>query len=492
MTNPISARTRPRRRTRIIAPVRRRFGLRRRLILTLTLGTALLSIVLAIITFGLTRQNLYNQREQTSIDQAELDAARITGLLSNSTSPEGVQAALQAISRNESTEILLRYNNQWYSAPRSTFNSAEIPLSVSNNASNGTVAHEFGEVDGQRSVIVGVPLEQLNGQLYTATSLQDIEETLHSLTLSLLGAAALTTVAGAIVGYWATRRVFAPLQDVGNAAESIAGGRLDTRLPIGRDRDLDFIAGPFNEMAQALEDRIERDARFASEVSHELRSPLMTLAASIEVLENSKDEMTERAQTALHLLAADVDRLQQLVDDLLEISRFDVGAITLHREDVTAVEVVMQAVGILGGGKLPVTYDPDVTDVVIRVDKRRFARVMANLLDNAQKYAGGATEVTIDCVDDMVQIGVEDSGDGVSEEERDIIFDRFSRGREGGNRSGDSGVGLGLALVDEHIRLHGGKVWVEERRDGQPGARFVVELPIVEPPLTEEDENAET
>ena len=181
-----------------------------------------------------------------------------------------------------------------------------------------------------------------------------------------------------------------------------------------------------------------------------------------------------------------------MVDDLLEISRFDVGAITLHREDVTAVEVVMQAVGILGGGKLPVTYDPDVTDVVIRVDKRRFARVMANLLDNAQKYAGGATEVTIDCVDDMVQIGVEDSGDGVSEEERDIIFDRFSRGREGGNRSGDSGVGLGLALVDEHIRLHGGKVWVEERRDGQPGARFVVELPIVEPPLTEEDENAET
>jgi signal transduction histidine kinase len=456
------------------------------------LGTALLSIVLSIITFGLTRQNLYSQREQTSIDQAELDAARITGLLSSSTSPEGVQSALQAISRNESTEILLRYNDQWYSAPRSTFNSTEIPQSVSTNASSGTVAHEFGEVDGQRSVIVGVPLEQLNGQLYTATSLQDIEETLRSLTLSLLGAAALTTVAGAIVGYWATRRVFAPLQDVGNAAESIAGGRLDTRLPIGRDRDLDVIAGPFNEMAQALEDRIERDARFASEVSHELRSPLMTLAASIEVLENSKDEMTERAQTALHLLAADVDRLQQLVDDLLEISRFDVGAITLHREDVTAVEVVMQAVGILGGGKLPVTYDPDVTDVVIRVDKRRFARVMANLLDNAQKYAGGATEVTIDCVDDMVQIGVEDSGDGVSEEERDIIFDRFSRGREGGNRSGDSGVGLGLALVDEHIRLHGGKVWVEERRDGQPGARFVVELPIVEPPLTEEDENAET
>ena len=83
-------------------------------------------------------------------------------------------------------------------------------------------------------------------------------------------------------------------------------------------------------MAQALQDRIERDARFASDVSHELRSPLMTLAASVEVLENRRDELPERAQTALDLLSADVDRFQQLVEDLLEISRFDAGAVKLR------------------------------------------------------------------------------------------------------------------------------------------------------------------
>ena len=105
---------------------------------------------------------------------------------------------------------------------------------------------------------------------------------------------------------------------------------------------------------------------------------------------------------------------------------------------------------------------------------------MANLLDNAEKYAGGATGVTIVRVGDAVQIAVEDNGPGVPAEDRDRIFDRFSRGTESGKRSPDSGVGLGLALVSEHVRLHGGRVWVEDSRGEQIGARFVVELPIAE------------
>ena len=144
-------------------------------------------------------------------------------------------------------------------------------------------------------------------------------------------------------------------------------------------------------------------------------------------------------------------------------------------------EMVIQAVSVIGGGGVPVMYDEDVSEVVVQVDKRRFGRVIANLLDNAEKYAGGATRRRPSTrVDDAVQIAVEDDGPGVPEEERDRIFDRFSRGSESGNALTDSGVGLGLALVDEHVRLHGGRVWVEDRRGEQVGARFVVELPMVE------------
>jgi signal transduction histidine kinase len=227
----------------------------------------------------------------------------------------------------------------------------------------------------------------------------------------------------------------------------------------------------------------------------------MTLAASVEVLENSREEMPDRAQMALDLMHADVERFQQLVEDLLEISRFDVGAITLHLEEVLVVDFVIQAVGAAGAGGIKVVYDEDVGEAVVNLDKRRFMRVIANLLDNATKYAGGATAIQISlansrpdetgAIHETVLIAVEDAGAGVPEEERDLIFDRFSRGSEGGNRGADSGVGLGLALAAEHVRLHGGRVWVEDRLDHKDGARFVIELPTVpEPPTNPTEEIA--
>lgn len=477
---PVQARTRPRRRTRIIAPVRRRFGLRTRLTLTFGLGAAALSAVLSVITFGLTRENLISQRERNAVDRAAADAARLPVQLPDDPTSLELEQFLRELPLTDDSSAAIAFSDTWYSVPGTALAESSVPESMRSAVSDGDAMKMRVDIDGVTSLVLGVPVPALPAEYYEAVSLADLQRTLDRLGLTLIIASVLTTIGGGLVGYWASRRVFAPLLDVGTAAEAIAGGRLDTRLPVGGDSDLDLIANPFNEMAQALEDRIDRDARFASEVSHELRSPLMTIAATVEVLENSREELPERAQTALALLAADVDRLQQLVEDLLEISRFDVGAIKLHLEEVRAVEMVIQAVRFLGGGGVPVHFDPEVVDVVVRVDKRRIGRVIANLLDNAERYAGGATTITIQQVEDRVQISVEDRGNGVPYEERDIIFDRFSRGAEGGNRSNDSGVGLGLALVDEHVRLHGGRVWVDDRFDGDIGARFVVELPIIE------------
>jgi len=482
VTKPIQARTRSRRRNRIISPVRRRFGLRTRLTFTFALGAAVLSASLAFITYGLTRQNLIDQRENSAVSRSIQNADQLTTELPFATTPSDITHDLDSLPTPNDAESLLHYQGQWYSTDPLSFSERLVPVNLRILVSGGQPARMRTEFLDSLQLVVGVPLTGLGGEYYETVPMNDLERTLSGLAYTLLGASLLTTLGGVLIGYWASRRIFAPLLDVGTAAHSIAGGRLDTRLPVGADPDLDLIAIPFNEMAQALEDRIERDARFASEVSHELRSPLMTLAASVEVLENQQDEMTERAQTALGLLSADIGRLQQLVEDLLEISRFDVGAITLHLEDVVAVEMVIQAVSILGGGGVAVKFEPAVGELIVRVDKRRFGRVIANLLDNASRYAGGATAVIIARQGDMVQIAIEDRGNGVPEEERDIIFDRFSRGGEGGNRSTDRGVGLGLALVDEHVRLHGGRVWVEDRIDGDQGARFMVELPIVNPP----------
>lgn len=478
---PVQARTRPRRRTRIIAPVRRRFGLRTRLTVTFALGAALLSSLLAAITFGLTSENLTTQRQRSAVERAAVDAARIPAQLPDAPTTVEIEQLLRDIPLTDGAAAALSYRGRWYTTDTSSFDADAVPASEQSAVADGAAITVHETISGTSSLVLGVPVPALDAGYFEAVPITDLQRTLDRLALTLFIASVLTTVGGGLVGYWASRRVFAPLLDVGTAAEAIAGGRLDTRLPVGGDSDLDLIANPFNEMAQALEDRIDRDARFASEVSHELRSPLMTIAATVEVLENTRDELPERAQTALTLLAADVDRLQQLVEDLLEISRFDVGAIKLHLEDVRAAEMIIQAVRVLGGGGVPVRFEPEVGEIMVRVDKRRFGRVIANLLDNAERYAGGATAITIERVEDLLRVSVEDRGNGVPLEERDIIFDRFSRGAEGGNRSNDSGVGLGLALVDEHVRLHGGRVWVDDRFDGEIGARFVVELPIIEP-----------
>src|SRR5690606_32723175 len=123
--------------------------------------------------------------------------------------------------------------------------------------------------------------------------------------------------------------------------------------------------------------------------------------------------------------------------------------------------------------------DAALAGMVVRADKRRLVRILDNLLGNADAYGDGATRVSVEASGHSVLIAVEDGGPGVPVEDRGRIFDRFARGAGAGRRSASGeGVGLGLALVAEHARLHGGRVWVEDRPDGEPGARFVVQLPV--------------
>ena len=459
----------------------RPLGLRARLTLSFALGALLLSVLMSLLTWNLTRESLLRQREDSSIERVIANALTLRRSLGGTTD---VASLLASLPTPTGAELALLSSGTWDARNPVEFAQSDVPAALIEQVSAGEAATVRTNVGDTTYQITGVPLPTVGAQYFEAVSLTDINQALDGLTISLLGASAVTTVAGGLVGFWASRRVLEPLRSVGMAAEAIAGGQLDTRLTSGDDRDLDPLVASFNDMASALEERIERDTRFASEVSHELRSPLMTLAASMEVLENTRDQLGDRGQTALDLMGADLERFRQLVEDLLEISRVDVGAVTLHLAPVQATELVVQAVGATGRGGVPVRDGLEVGNAVVLVDKVRFFRVIDNLLANAANYADGATGVEVSLhhdeeLGDRVRIAVEDGGSGVSPEERGVIFDRFSRGREGGNRGADSGTGLGLALVAEHVRLHNGDVWVEDRPDGEPGARFVVELPAL-------------
>ena len=453
-----------------------RLGLRARITLAFAVGALLLSALLSVTTWALTRASLLDQRENA----ATVIVYQNAGIVQQRVRDTDSQALLSSLSTPLGAQPI-HFNGTEYVSLTPEFGQDALPAVLRNTVVGGQPARMRYRLRGNMNLAVGIPIPSENVAYFEIVSLNDLEDTLSALGVSLLGASLVTTLAGAALGWWASRRALRPLTGVATAAMALAAGRLETRVETSDDPDLRPIGASFNDMAQALQDRIERDARFASDVSHELRSPLMTLAASIEVMENQREDLPTRAQAALDLMVADIERFQQLVEDLLEISRFDAGVVRLELEEVHLAELVMQAVSHSTDADVPVELDAELAGVVVQADKRRIVRVIANLIDNAAKYGGGATSVSLRQVDDGVQIAVEDQGEGVPEVDRSLIFGRFNRGGASGRRGSSSeGVGLGLALVAEHVNLHGGTVWVEDRRDGRPGARFVVQLPVEE------------
>lgn len=468
-----------------------RLGLRARVILAFSIGALLLAVVLSGIVLAVTRTNLVNQREATATSRVFNNAQIVRSTFTPDTD---AQDALQSLQTPGGAKPIL-YERQkaisgepttGWTAPDPEFGQSALPESLREVVLSGQASKmRFVHTTGSKSLAVGTPIADLDGAYFEIVSLDDLDDTLSSISFTLFGASIATVLAGAAFGWYSSRQILRPLGEVGVAARAIAGGELDTRISAPVDRDLEPIITSFNGMASAMEARIEKDLQFASDVSHELRSPLMTLQASIEVLENNKDSLPDRAQSALGLLGEDLDRFRELVEDLLEISRFDAGVMALELDEVLLTQFVEYAVRD-AGFRVPVVHGPDLPvddefgDVVLALDKRRIARVIANLLTNAEKYGDGPTQVLLDGSSDIVHISVDDAGDGVPPEDRERIFERFNRAGIANKRGTAMGVGLGLALVAEHVALHGGRIEVDDAPSG--GARFRVSLPVVEAP----------
>jgi two-component system sensor histidine kinase MtrB len=465
------------------------WGLRRRILFSFTFGSTFLALLLAVTTYGLARSNVVQQREAASIDTSRRNAQTVQASLRGPATD--FQPAVDALEAFGVQRAVVWYGGQW-SPGSGRYRETALPQPLVDRVVEDTVpARMIVEVEGDPSIVVGWPLAN-DAAYFEFFSLDEVAATLGSVRLSLYLACLITIVLGIIVGTFAARRAVRPVADAALAAKAIAGGHLGTRLEPSEDPDLGVLARSFNDMAEALQRRIERDARFASDVSHELRSPLMTLAASIEVIEGRRHEMPERAQAAVDLLRSDVSRFRTLVEDLLEISRFDAGAVRMHFEELLTTQFVQQAIAVSSMPDTSLTSSVSADRTIITGDRRRLARAVANLIDNARVHGGGRARVTISthaAADESTDAGpggtrvriiVDDEGPGVPEDERSLIFERFARGGGAGRRSGNDGAGLGLALVAEHVRMHGGEVWVEDRGPDRNGARFVIELPAEE------------
>jgi signal transduction histidine kinase len=451
----------------------RRLGLRARVTAAFALGALALSVALSTLTYFTARQYFLSERQTAVLRQAYVNANLARAAL-RSPQPD-IPPLLASLDTAPGSRSVLYDRGRWF-ATSLTVGRDALPSHLRTQVTDGTPASQRFRLAGSLQMGVGIPIPVVGAAYFEVFSLQDLDNTLRILALTLAAGSVAITIAGVFIGRWASGRALRPLGEVAQAAVAIAGGRLDTRLETFDEADLATLASSFNRMADRLQERIEREARFTSDVSHELRSPLTTLSTAIGVLEARRDDLPPRSRQAVDLLAAELSRFQRMVADLLEISRFDAGSAELSLDEVRVDELVQHAVEAGGNGVFPVELAPDVAGLQVSVDKRRIERVVANLVENATVYAGGVTRLAVEASHDRVRLIVEDAGPGIPAEGRERVFERFFRGSAAGRRGAGDGSGLGLALVAEHVRLHGGRVWVDDRPGG--GSRFIVELPI--------------
>ncbi len=454
-------------------------SLRLRLLITFGLGALILSGMFAILTYEGVHGELVNDLQHTDLHESYENAELVRSTLY--TAPSNLDSILNSIEHATDSGVLIQTHNQWLSRSKNT-STNDVPLRTIATVSRGEAITQNIDIKGRLLYVVGLPIPSVETQFFEVFPLNPLERSLHTLMLVLILAALATSLIGISGGLWVARRTVRPLERVSHAAAAIAEGNLSTRLQVTRaDREVQQLTESFNEMVSQLVERLERDARFASDVSHELRSPLTTLATTATVLQQHREELSPAGQESLDLLTADLAIFQSLVEDLLEMARSDAGAVPLVIETVAAVELARQSVRSAvrrhGLEEPLIEIAASVDEPLVSVDRRRFERVIANVIDNARYYAGGLAAVRLDVEGGQFVINLDDAGSGVPAEEREAIFERFFRGRAAHDRGIARGTGLGLALVRDHVRAIGGTIHVLESPEG--GARFQILLPLV-------------
>ncbi|WP_327155065.1 HAMP domain-containing sensor histidine kinase [Streptomyces tubercidicus] len=365
---------------------------------------------------------------------------------------------------------------------------------------------------------------------YMMKSLATERQDLNSLAWSLGIATALALVGSALLAQAAATTVLRPVQRLGHAARQLGEGRLDTRLRVTGTDELADLSRTFNRTAERLEHRVEelsgREAasrRFVADMSHELRTPLTAITAVSEVLEEEADSLDPMIAPAVQLVVSETRRLNDLVENLMEVTRFDAGTARLVLDDVDVADQVTACVDARAWLDA-VELDAD-RGIVARLDPRRLDVILANLIGNALKHGGSPVRVSVHTEEapgdgaggrtgstavtggpaappasggteqegpevsgqaaggGKLVIRVRDHGPGIPEEVLPHVFDRFYKASASRPRSEGSGLGLSIALENAHI--HGGEITAANLPEG--GAVFTLRLPMDAAPLTDGD-----
>nr|WP_231626526.1 HAMP domain-containing sensor histidine kinase [Streptomyces apocyni] len=318
---------------------------------------------------------------------------------------------------------------------------------------------------------------------YMLKSLEAEEQDLSSLGWSLGIATALALVGAALLAQAAATTVLKPVHRLGVAARRLGEGELHTRLRVSGTDELAELSRTFNSTAAALEKKVadmsareESSRRFVADMSHELRTPLTAITAVTEVLEEEEDSLDPMIAPAVRLVVSETRRLNDLVENLMEVTRFDAGTARLVLDDV---DIADQITACIDARAWLDAVDLDAErGIMARLDPRRLDVILANLIGNALKHGGSPVRVSVRETRSAARgaeltIEVRDNGPGIPQDVLPHVFDRFYKASASRPRSEGSGLGLSIALENAHI--HGGEITAANSPAG--GAVFTLRLP---------------
>lgn len=333
--------------------------------------------------------------------------------------------------------------------------------------------------------LVNLPIAGVH-ELFIVYSLQSEQDTID-LVMRILGIGSVPVILAAIsVTWWLVRRLMRPVQRTAQASRRVAAGDLGARLAISGEDEMAQMGQAFNNMAESLQhqiteyDRLAKfQQRFVSDVSHELRTPLTTIRMAEEMLYDARDSFDPAQKRSAELLHGQVARFEQMLADLLEISRYDAQQALLDAEvsDVRPIVARVEAANreLARHDGAEVRLHMADAPCAAEIDARRIERIVRNLVVNAIEHSEGRpVDVTVAQDARSVAVRVRDHGVGMSEHTVAHVFDRFFRADPARTRT-TGGTGLGLSIAKEDVELHHGTI----RAYGEPGAgsAFLMVIP---------------
>ncbi|GAO07009.1 putative two-component histidine kinase [Streptomyces lydicamycinicus] len=468
-------------------------GLRGRLIITVVVVALISSVTATALAYRESRDAVLKRAQNAAVEDFRNRVDSLAADLDVPTDPRSMaRFATDVSSGLRGALVVAQYRDYTASSDPSADRSritAELRATVRTRTQVSLQRVEHG---GKPWLALGAPVlldsagrDRSSGQpsgveIFAVVSLADEERDTAELVRSVQRGLLPVVLLAAVLALLAARTVLRPVRKLARATRRLATGELSIRVEErGRD-ELAELAHTFNETAGALEDSVSElraqealARRFVADVSHELRTPLAAMTIVSSVLEEDADQLTPDTAHAARTVSAETAKLTRLVDDLIEISRFDARAVALTVHSVDMAEAVRATLAARGWtDRVEADLPPGIR---ARLDRRRLDVIVANLVGNALRHGAPPVTVTVRAADDRLTVTVADHGPGMTPEVARHVFDRFYKADSARSRSEGSGLGMAIAL--ENARLHGGTIELEPPAPGV-GAVFTLQMPL--------------